>query len=208
MAGLGAASAGLPGLLADQPGAGPYQRANTDWLAGCRYGVGVHWTAQSVPRHGPPLPFQKAVDAFRVDEFVERLVYAGAEYLLFTSTHALQMLPAPNPVIDKILPGRTCKRDLIGELVNLKTPPTSRFLPNGLQWFGWTCLEDRAWVHHKLDREIPKPLYADEEVVSYVRTCNSHQAPMTFNVGIYQDGTMAPASVEQLHRLGAALGKR
>ena len=48
---------------------------------------------------------------------------------------------------------------------------------------------------------------SDEEVVSYVRTCNSHQAAMTFNVGIYQDGTMASASVEQLHRLGVALGK-
>ena len=35
-----------------------------------------------------------------------------------------------------------------------------------------------------------------------------NQAPMTFNVGIYQDGTMAPASVEQLYRLGMALGKK
>ncbi len=60
----------------------------------------------------------------------------------------------------------------------------------------------------RLDREVPKPLYSDEEVISYVRTCHSHQAPMTFNVGIYQDGTMAPASLEQLHRLGVALGKK
>ena len=63
-------------------------------------------------------------------------------------------------------------------------------------------------MHHRLDTEVPKPLYNDEEVVSYVRTCNSHQAPMTFNVGIYQDGTMAPASVEQLYRLGTALGRK
>jgi len=28
---------------------------------------------------------------------------------------------------------------------------------------------------------------------------------MTFNVGIYQDGTMAEASVEQLRRLGKAV---
>lgn len=316
----------------------PYTKANTDWLATCRYGVGVHWTAQTVPRKGPPLPFQKAVDAFDVKRFVDRLVYAGADYLLFTSTHALQMLPAPHPLIDKILPGRTCKRDLVseladgltakgmplliyynhscngkddpkwrgavgydgmdksvlaknlidivawmgeryqdkikawwfdspysldlrgphnsvttdmkgfrfpwerftvaaklgyparlvtynagvnetflytthqdywaGELVDLKHSPQGRFLPNGLQWFGWTCLEDRAWVHHRLDTGIPKPLYADEEVVSFVRTCNSHQAPMTFNVGIYQGGTMAERSVEQLHRLGVALGKK
>jgi hypothetical protein len=93
-----------------------------------------------------------------------------------------------------------------GELVDLKAPAKSRFLANGLQWFGWTCLEDRAWVHHRIDTEIPKPLYSDEEVIAYVRECNAHQAPMTFNVGIYQDGSMAEASVEQLHRLGMAVG--
>jgi len=315
-----------------------YRRANTDWLAKSRYGIGVHWTAQTVPSEGQPLPFQKAVDAFDVKKFMDALVYAGAEYLLLTATHALQMLPAPHPVIEKLLPGRTCTRDLIadladglaargmpllvyynhscngrddpewreavgydgqdkkllaqnlvdivgwmgerykdkikawwfdspysldprgpvnsvstdmtgfqfpwepftvaakrgfpsrlvtynpgvartflytthqdywsGEVLNLKTPAQARYLDNGLQWFGWTCLEDRGWVHRRIDTEISKPLYSDDAVVFYVRTCNSHQAPMTFNVGIYQDGTMAPASVEQLHRLGAALGKR
>lgn len=299
----------------------PYVLANTDWLAKCHYGIGVHWTAQTVPRTGPPLSFQKAVDAFDVKRFVKQVVYAGADYLLFTSTHALQMLPAPHPVIDRILPGRTCQRDLLGELayalaakgmpllvyynhscngqddpewrkavgydgkdknvlaknlldivtwmgqkykekikawwfdspysldirgphnsvttdmkgfqfpwerftvaaktgyaarlvtynagvnqtflytthqdywagelVDLKHPPKGRYLSSGLQWFGWTCLEDRAWVHGQRDRATPPPLYKDEEVISFVRTCNRHQAPMTFNVGIYQDGLMA-----------------
>jgi alpha-L-fucosidase len=319
-----------------QRGSEPYVRADTDWLARCRYGIGVHWTAQTAARHGPSLSFQEAVDAFDVKKFVDQLAQAGADYLLFTAAHALQMLPAPHPVIDQILPGRTCKRDLLaeladalarqgkhflvyynhscnhaqdrpweqavgyhdrdknrfaqnlmeivgwmgrrykdkikawwfdspysldprgphnsvstdmtgfqfpwerftvaaklghpgrlvtynpgvaqtflytahqdywsGELVDLKTPAKSRYLESGLQWFGWTCLEDRAWVHHRRDSEIPKPLYPDEEVVSFVQTCNAHQAPMTFNVGIYQNGTMAQASVDQLCRLGAALG--
>ena len=323
-------------LGAQQPPRG-YQRANTDWLASCRYGIGAHWTAQTVGRRGAALPFQKAVDAFDVKRFVDQLTYAGADYLLFTSAHALQMLPAPHPVIDKILPGRTCKRDLLaeladalaakdkylliyynhscnraqdrpweqavgyhdrdknrlarnlleivgwmgerygnkikawwfdspysldprgphnsvstdmtgfqfpwerftvaakrgfpgrlvtynpgvahtflytthqdywsGELVNLKTPAKARYLENGLQWFGWTCLEDRGWVHRRLNSEIRKPLYSDEAVIAYVRACHSHQAPMTFNVGIYQDGQMAPASVEQLQRLARALDK-
>jgi alpha-L-fucosidase len=327
------------GLFASEPESPkPYKRANTDWLAKCRYGVGVHWTAQTVPRHGPPLPFQKAVDAFDVKKCVDQLAYAGADYLLFTSAHALQMLPAPHPVIDKILPGRTCRRDLIaelagalaakglpllvyynhscnqnedppweqavgyhdrdkqrfaqnlleivgwlgqrykdkikawwfdspysldprgphnsvttdmrgfqfpwerftvaaklgypdrlvtynpgvaqtflytthqdywaGELVNLKSPARSRYLANGLQWFGWTCIDDRGWVHTALDHDVPQPPYSDQQIVQYVRTCNSHQAPMTYNVGIYQDGSMASASVDQLHRLGLALGKR
>lgn len=312
-----------------------YTRANTDWLAKCRYGIGVHWTAQTVPRHGEPLPFQQAVDAFKLKAFVEQVRHAGAAYVLFTAAHALQMLPAPHPMIDRLLPGRTCQRDLIGELadalatyglpllvywnhscngrddpqwrkavgydgrdktalagnlidivqemgqrygkrirawwfdsaysldargphnsvttdmagfqfpwerftvaakkgfpdrlvtynagvaqtylytshqdywagelVNLNAPPTGRYLSNGLQWFGWTCLDYRGWVHTKRNAEIPKPNYSDDEITAFVRACNGHQAPMTFNVGIYQDGTMAPASVEQLHRLGASL---
>jgi hypothetical protein len=72
MAGLGAASITLPGLFADEPDK-PYVRANTDWLARYRYGIGVHWTAQTVPRHGSPLPFQQAVDAFDVKKFVKRV---------------------------------------------------------------------------------------------------------------------------------------
>jgi hypothetical protein len=59
-------------------------------------------------------------------------------------------------------------------------------------------------VHTK--PEIPKPLYSDEEIITFVRTSNAHQARMTFNVGIHQVGTMAQASVEQLRRLGAAIG--
>jgi hypothetical protein len=332
---LSALATGSVALLGAQPGDAqehaPYVRASTDWLAECRLGIGVHWTAQTVPRHGAPLPFQKAVDAFDVKRFVDALAEAGADYLLFTATHALQMLPAPHPVLDELLPGRTCQRDLIGELadalaarhmslllyynhscnsqqdapwehavgyhardkqpfadnllkivgymsqrygdkvkawwfdspysvdargphnsvttdmtgfqfpweqltvaakrgnaarlvtynagvnetylytthqdywagelVDLQHPPTGRFLANGLQWFGWTCLEDRAWVHAQMDSATPPPLYSDDDVASFVRTCNSHQAPMTFNVGVYQDGVLAPASMEQLRRV-------
>ena len=113
LAGLGMQA--LP-LIAGETG---YVRASTDWLAKCRYGIGVHWTAQTVPRHGDPLPFQRAVDAFKLKEFVEQVQDAGGDYVLFTAAHALQMLPAPHPIIDRILPGRTCKRDF---WVNLRTP--------------------------------------------------------------------------------------
>lgn len=315
---------------AEQPGS-TYVRANTDWLARCRFGIGIHWTAQTVPRHGPAKPFAQAVAAFDVGGFVAAVEHAGADYVLLTAAHALQKLPAPHPVLDRILPGRTCERDLIrdlaealaskrkhllvyynhscnhqqdpaweqavgyhapnkqrladnlaeivawmgdrygaqikawwfdspysldprgphnsvttdlagfqfpwekftvaaksgyparlvtynagvnetflytphqdywaGELVNLDSPPTQRYLDNGLQWFGWTCLEDRAWVHTRPDTKIRAPLYSDEALLRYVQTCNRHHAPMTFNVGIYQDGTMAEESIEQLHRL-------
>jgi hypothetical protein len=90
-----------------------YIRANTDWLSKCRYGIAVHWTAQSTPRRGNPLTFQDAVDSFKLDDFINAILESGAEYLIFTSTHALQMLASPNPAVEAILPGRTTKRDLI-----------------------------------------------------------------------------------------------
>jgi hypothetical protein len=330
---------GVPGLLADQmQPTSPYKRANTDWFAKCRFGIGIHWTAQTAGKRGSGKrkPFQTAVANFDLDGFVAAVEHAGADYVLFTACHALQMLPAPNPVIDKIQAGRTCERDLLMELAdalaakgkhflvyynhscnyggdkkweqavgyhapnkerlaknlmeivswmgdhykakvkawwfdsatsldprgprnsvttdmtgfqfpwerftvaakvgqparlvtynagpnetflytthqdywanefhNLKRPAKSRYLDNGLQWHGWTCLEDRRWVHKRPDLPIPSPLYTDEEVIAFVRQCNKHMAPMTFNVGIYRDGTMAPESVEQLRRLNVSLG--
>lgn len=308
-----------------------YVKANTDWLANCCYGIGVHWTAQTAPRRGKSLQFQDSVESFNLPIFIEAILESGADYLLFTAAHALQMIPAPHPVLDEILGGRTCERDLIdeiainlsehgihlilyynhscnqrddpeweqavgyhapskdhlsnnlldivgwmsrkykdkikawwfdspysldsrgphnsvstdmtgfqfpwgkftevaksefpdrlvtynaginqtyrytihqdywaGELVNLDHPPKSRFLDNGLQWHGWTCLDDQAWVHSKIDTDVPAPLYTDKQVIEFVRTCNEHQCPMCFNVGIYQDGTISPDSVKQLKKL-------
>ncbi|MBM4088928.1 MAG: hypothetical protein FJ276_05770, partial [Planctomycetes bacterium] len=95
-----------------------YARANTDWLAKCRFGIGVHWTAQTVPRSGTPKTFQRAVADFDLNGFIAAVEHAGADYVLFTAAHALQMLPAPHPVLDTILSGRTCERDLIRALAD------------------------------------------------------------------------------------------
>ena len=96
---------------AESGSTGEYVMANTDWLAACRYGVGVHWTAQTVPLEGEPLPFREAVGAFDLESFVNDVDEAGAEYVLFTITHALQMIPAPHPALERILPGRSAERD-------------------------------------------------------------------------------------------------
>jgi hypothetical protein len=314
-----------------------YTRANTDWLADCRYGMGVHWTAQSLPLSGAPLPFQRAVEAFNVGAFLDGVVESGADYLIFTVAHALQMIPAPHPVVDAILPGRTCQRDLLaeiaaglsrhgkhlilyynhscnagddpaweqavgyhapdkerlaanlceivgwmgrrygadvkawwfdsaysldscgpnnsvttdlgkfqfpwerftaaakagyserlvtynagigqrflytdhqdywaGEMTDLNTPPPSRYLANGLQWSGWTCLDDPRWVHTQLDAEAPDPLYTEDQLVDFLRTCRRHQAPMCFNVIAFQDGTLSAKAVRHLREAGRRLGK-
>jgi len=95
-----------------------YQAADTEWFSRCRFGIAVHWTAQSAPVSGEPLHFFDAVNAFDVEKFVDRVANTGADYLLFTSAHALQKLPAPCAAIDAILPGRASERDLMGELMS------------------------------------------------------------------------------------------
>ena len=74
-----------------------YDRANTGWLARCRYGLSVHWTAQTLPRRGEPVRFQEAVERFDLERFAVGVAEAGADYVIFTVTHALQMLPMPHP---------------------------------------------------------------------------------------------------------------
>jgi hypothetical protein len=87
-----------------------------DWLRNCRIGLGLHWTAKSQPLTGQPLDFNSAVEAFDIRRVIDAVAQVQADYILLTTTHALQFFPAPHPVIDRILPGRTVTRDLIGEL--------------------------------------------------------------------------------------------
>ena len=312
-----------------------YHMANTDWLASCSFGLGVHWTAQTVPRRGAARSFADAVARFRLDEFLHAFEMSGADYLIFTATHALQMLPCPHPIVEDILPGRTAERDLIGEigralsargkyliiyynhscnraddpaweravgyhdsskdrfadnlcaivqwmgerygdvlrawwfdspysldpsgphesvstdmkgyqfpwermtasaktgygerlvtynagvgetflytehqdywageLIDLNVLPLGRFLENGLQWHGWTCLDDRRWVYRDNSKPADDPLYTDEEIVAYLRVCQRRQSTMCFNVIAFQDGSLADASVLQLSRINRVL---
>ena len=94
-----------------------YPRASTDWLAGS-FGIGVHWTTRSTDQDGRRGDFEKAVDAFDVPRFVAQLKDAGARHVIFTSSWADQHPPAPCPALDRILPGRTTKRNLLREIAD------------------------------------------------------------------------------------------
>ena len=106
-------------LLASRIWSESYHQANTDWFAACRFGISTHWTAQSQPvGEDDWLPFEEAVHRFDVQRYVQQAGEAGAQYIIFTSCHALQMLPAPCASIDRVAPGRTTTRDLLGDLAD------------------------------------------------------------------------------------------
>jgi hypothetical protein len=91
-------------------------RSNTDWFVNAKYGVMFHFSPTVYPRYGKRKPFDQAVRDFDVKKFVEMVRETGAGYVYFFVSHGIFWVPAPIKTVDKILPGRTCDRDLIGDV--------------------------------------------------------------------------------------------
>ena len=91
-------------------------QADTEWFRATRYGLMFHWTSDTVPRHGSPKPYADAVRDFDLPTFVAQVVRSGARFVILTTSHACMYFPAPLDALDRVLPGRTASRDLIGEL--------------------------------------------------------------------------------------------
>ena len=91
-------------------------RADTRWFQQARYGIMVHWTSESAPLIGSTKPYDQAVADFDTETFAENIKTTGAGFVVFTTSHAYQYFPAPLISLDRILPGRTSKRDLIADL--------------------------------------------------------------------------------------------
>lgn len=100
-----------------------------DWLAEAVYGIGLHWTAQSLPRgKTKPMPFPKAVERFDVGRLAAQCEESGAGWLLFTVSHAVMHLPFPCETLARVMPGRVCERDLMGELAAALAPKGIRLI--------------------------------------------------------------------------------
>jgi hypothetical protein len=134
------------GALEAQTTGATYKRADTSWFAACPFGISTHWTALSQTIHPADWrPFPETVDNFNVERFIERIAAAGASYLIFTSAHALQQIAAPCEALDRVLPGRTTKRDMIGELARACEQNKLYFI----LYYNHSCNhgDDPAWEH-------------------------------------------------------------
>ncbi len=290
------------------------------------WGVCVHWTTQTAPRHGECAPYPQAVDQFPVQTFADTLAETGAGYVMFTSTHARHWLPAPSPASEALLPGRCCERDLIGQLADAVRKRGMLFLlyynhscnnfddpawqkatgwleadktafekniqgilrevgeryedkisgywfdsaftlyshhpnwarwtdalkagfpervicynsginnshsytplqdywagefdilgfplakptlvaPNGLPFHSLFWLDD-YWLHSDADTPISLPIYSERRLTDYVRSVRDAGAFTTLNLGIYQDGTFSPNTLEQLRFMSGELRRK
>jgi alpha-L-fucosidase len=294
------------------------KRVTAGWFAAAKYGLMVHWMPGVTPRSGQAKSFPDAVRDFNVNAFADMVKQSGASYLIFTAVHGTQWFPGPSEVHERILPGRSCDRDLIGDLANamqkrgvklilyyhhgvgdyewskasgffrkdksnffkneydilaevgnrygkkiagwwfddrypgqpfeklyeatkignperivawnswimpkstefqdyyageaaftVKVPDTSYFKKGGpaeaLQPH-FLIIADDPWAHTAQNADIIPPLYKDEELIHYVKAVNALGGPVTINIGIYQDGTVSPDTLQQVQKLGHTLG--
>ena len=67
----------------------------------------------------------------------------------------------------------------------------------------WHCLVwlDCFWAHWEKAGEIAPPRFTDEELWDFYKECRNRNGAVTWNIGIYQDGTLAEKTVEQVVRL-------
>ena len=149
----GGAYAALPGgfaVAADAsgralpvPAEAQKRRANADWLKGS-VGVSSHWTNNTRRLDGAKPAFSDAVDGFDVAGYADAIAQAGAKHCIFTLAHAQQYLPCPLAELDRILPGRTARRDLIGELIAALDARGIRFIA----YYNHSCNghDDPPWM--------------------------------------------------------------
>jgi hypothetical protein len=113
-------------------------RADTSWMVEAKYGIMTHWTARSMPRTGPQKPYCDAVRDFDVERYADMAREAGAGYVVFTTSHGGLFFPAPIQSIEKLLPGRTCPRDLLADL----EPALKKRGIRMIVYSGWSTSDD------------------------------------------------------------------
>ena len=93
-------------------------RAPTKWLRDAKYGIMFQWGGWGYPQHGPKKPWPKMIDDFDVEAFARMAEDTGAGYVLWSVTWCSYHFPAPIKAIDRIAPGHTSQRDLVGDLAD------------------------------------------------------------------------------------------
>lgn len=110
-----------PEVLAKMRKDAPRLRSDTGWMVKGKYGLFIHWVPESYSFFGSTQTWQRyqaAVAAFDVDAFADMVGQTGAAWVVFTTTHGKYYFPGPLHALDAVLPGRTCRRDLIGEIAD------------------------------------------------------------------------------------------
>jgi hypothetical protein len=64
---------------------------------------------------------------------------------------------------------------------------------------------DDPWVHTATNTDIVDPRQTEEALIPFIKDCNAKNAPVTVNLGIYQDGGIGPKAAELMSEVRDAI---
>ncbi|MCK0133356.1 alpha-L-fucosidase [Arenibacter sp. S6351L] len=122
-------------------------RQKADWFKDAGYGLMFQWTNRATPEKGDTIKaWEDKVNDFDIEEFVNMVEESGAAYVIWSMTWGQQYISAPIASLDKVLKGRTTKRDLLGEMAD-------RLYAKGIKLifyyhYGYDCYHsiDATWM--------------------------------------------------------------
>lgn len=94
-------------------------RQKADWFKDAGYGLMFQWTNRATPEKGDTVKaWEDKVNDFDVERFVNTVEEFGATYVIWSMTWGQQYISAPIKSLDRVIKGRTTKRDLLGEMAD------------------------------------------------------------------------------------------
>ncbi len=121
-------------------------RQSPDWFKDAGYGLMFQWTNRATPPNGDIKPWDQKVEDFDLDSLVKLVEQSGASFVVWSVTWGQQYISAPIQSLDRILPGRTTKRDLLGELTDALKAKGVRLI--FYYHYGYDCYhsKDPEWL--------------------------------------------------------------
>ena len=165
-------------------------RGDVSWMIEGKYGIFVHWSSQS---RGFTIDekraqwFQKSVEIFDVQVFADAIERTGAKWITFTATHQGFYWPGPNAAIDRIAPGRTAKRDLLGEIIDELDKRGIRTL--FYLHTGYNGYDPQVWRDALGANEADTRRFSDS-IEAILRECSLRYGKKLMGFG-YMDGALA-----------------
>lgn len=122
-------------------------RQKAKWFKDAGYGLMFQWTNRATPEKGDAVkPWDEKINDFDVEKFVDMVEESGAAYVIWSMTWGQHYVSAPIKSLDRILKGRTTKRDLLGEMAD-------RLYEKGIKLifyyhYGYDCYhsKDSTWL--------------------------------------------------------------
>lgn len=162
----------------------PPQNPRTDWFKEAKWGVFMHYMADTVLKGEQPTleNWNQAVDAFDVNGLADQLASTGAGYFVLTLGQNSGFYCSPNATYDKLTgfsPSKCARRDLVSDLSNALRPKKIRlmvYLPAGApdrDKEAMKALEWKAGQHPLWTYEDGKPKGQDDRLVSFQRKWES-----------------------------------